>query len=280
MRAKLEKLSDRVNQQSFLCYEVKVPSFEFLWHYHPEYELTYIIKGSGKRLVGDSYENFVAGDLVLLGPNMPHTWISEKNKRQSCSAIVIQFSNDFIEPLLQYQEMSNIKKLLTKSEKGLYFAQGNKKDSGKLMQDIIHHKGMNAFTSILQLLQKLSTAKSAPLASVHFKPMKGSANQHRINKVFQYVQKEFNQEITLQKAASLIHISQSGFCKFFKTASGKTFSDYVNDIRIAKVCELLIETDKPVSAIAFESGFESLSYFNRVFFKKKGVKPSEIRKHK
>jgi YesN/AraC family two-component response regulator len=107
--------------------------------------------------------------------------------------------------------------------------------------------------------------------------MKGNENQQRINKVFLYVQKEFKEHISLKKAASIIHLSESAFCKFFKRASGKTFSTYVNDIRIAYASQLLIESDKAIGEIAFESGFESLTYFNRVFLKTKGVKPRELR---
>lgn len=118
MRAKLELLSQKSNNRSFLCYEVKLPSFDFFWHYHPEYELTYIVKGSGKRLVGDSFENFHEGDLVLLGPSLPHTWFTEKKSKQNYKALVIQFSLNFMEPLLQYSEMADIKKLLKKRIKG------------------------------------------------------------------------------------------------------------------------------------------------------------------
>lgn len=108
--------------------------------------------------------------------------------------------------------------------------------------------------------------------------MKGTENQQRINTIFQYVQQEFNETISLKKAASLIHLSESAFCKFFKRTSGKTFSDYTNEIRIAHACQLLIETDHPVSEVAFSSGFDSITYFNRVFLKKKGVRPMHYRR--
>src|SRR5205807_1425244 len=104
MKAKLEQLEHRKGSNAFICYETHVPSFQFVWHYHPEYELTYIVKGKGKRLVGDSYENFEEGDLVLLGPMMPHTWVSEKVRSQHCVAIVIQFKDNFIRPLQSYKE--------------------------------------------------------------------------------------------------------------------------------------------------------------------------------
>ena len=100
MKAKLEQLTEKNQHQSFLCYEVNIPVFEFHWHYHPEYELIYIVSGRGKRLVGDSYENFQEGDMVLLGSNLSHTWVSELCEQDKCIAIVIQFTQNFIEPLL------------------------------------------------------------------------------------------------------------------------------------------------------------------------------------
>ena len=110
-----------------------------------------------------------------------------------------------------------------------------------------------------------------------FIPAKGGQNEKRINKVFQYVQKGFSGKPTLQEAAKSIHLSVSAFCKFFKRISGKTFSDYVNEIRIAHACTLLIETDKPVSVIANECGFENLAYFNRIFLRKKKMTPGKYR---
>jgi YesN/AraC family two-component response regulator len=277
MKPKLEQLSHRVNNQSFLCYEVAVVSFDFLWHYHPEYELTYISKGKGKRMVGDSFETFEAGDLVILGPMIPHTWNSDKMAKENCRAIVIQFSQDFITQLLQFPEMVAFEKLFTKAGRGLHFNTSKNTNCFLLLEKMLQSKGLTSFNLLLQLLQELSIKKALPLTSQHYKPMKGNENQQRINKVFLYVQKEFKENISLKKAASIIHLSESAFCKFFKRASGKTFSTYVNEIRIAYASQLLIESDKAIGEIAFESGFESLTYFNRVFMKAKGVKPRELR---
>lgn len=278
MKPKLEQLTHRNNNRSFFSYEVSVPSFEFLWHYHPEYELTYIVKGKGKRLVGDVYEKFQEGDLVLIPPLLPHTWVSEKRGKENCRAIVIQFSVDFVEQLFQFPELACLKKLFANADRGLQLTIPKNHDLPLLLQKIVEGNELLSFTLLLQVLQQLTVKKPAPVVSVHFKPMKGNENQQRINKVFQYVQKEFAEHISLKKAASLIHLSESAFCKFFKRAGGKTFSDYTNEIRIAHACQLLIETDKPISEIAFNSGFDSVTYFNRVFLRKKKLRPLEYRK--
>lgn len=278
MKPRLEQLFHRNENLSFLCYEVNVHSFEFLWHYHPEYELTYIVKGEGKRLVGDSYENFSEGDLILLGPNLPHTWITEKKKKETCCAFVIQFTHAFVEKLSEFPEMNGFEKLFVKADRGLRFNKAKNKDCVFLLQRMIKSSELVKFSLLLQLLELLSNNKSIPLASARYKPMKGNENQQRISKVFLYVEKEFQASITLKKAASIINLSESAFCKFFKRVSGKTFSDYTNEIRIAHACKLLIETDKSIGEIAFQCGFESLTYFNRVFLRKKNMKPSIYRK--
>lgn len=278
MKARLEQLTHHQKNQSFYCYEVIAPEFEFKWHYHPEYELTYIEKGCGKRLVGDSYENFEDGDLVLLGPNLPHTWVGDKIAGQISKATVIQFTAEFLSPLLQYQEMAEIRKLITKSGRGLRFNTQRDREIIAQMVNIRQLNGVEAFTLLLNILQKLSEKKYTPLSSAHYKPLKGTENQQRINAVFDYIRHAYQEKISLQKAAELLHLSESAFCKFIKRVSGKTFSALVNEIRLTGACQLLIETDLPISQIAFESGFESLSYFNRVFLRNKKVRPGEFRR--
>jgi AraC-like DNA-binding protein/mannose-6-phosphate isomerase-like protein (cupin superfamily) len=278
MKPRLEHVSAMKGNHSFLCYELNVPDFDFYWHYHPEYELTCILQGRGKKLVGDSYENFREGDLVLLGPNLPHTWISDKRRKENCRAIVIQFSPAFVEQILQFWELTALEKLFINSYKGLQLNHVKTNQCVTLMQEMIGASEVHKFSLLLQVFDLLSTMQATSLASAKYRAMKGNDNQQRINQVFQYVEREFKQGLSLKKAADSIHLSQSAFCKFFKRASGKTFSDYTNDIRIAHACQLLMETDKPIRAIALESGFESLTYFNRVFLKKKKLRPGAFRK--
>jgi YesN/AraC family two-component response regulator len=149
-----------------------------------------------------------------------------------------------------------------------------------LLHPMLQADELTRFTLLLQVLNQLTTLAAVPIASLLYKPMKGNENQQRINKVLLYVQNEFRQNISLQQAASLLHLSESAFCKFFKRTCGKTFSDYTNEIRIAYACQLLIETDKSIGEIAAASGFESLTYFNRVFLRKKSQRPLAFRKMK
>lgn len=277
MRPKLEQLAQGSGNQSFLCYGVEVDAFELLWHYHPEYELTCILKGKGQRLVGDEYQSFEEGDLVLLPPLLPHTWVSDPSHQGPCRAIVIQFSQEFVAQLTQFPEMKSLERLCARAGRGLFFPPARNGELSQLLQRMIQAGELVRFSLLLQVLQKLALKKSAPIASMTYRPMKGRENQQRIGKVFAYVQQSFSEEVSLAKAARLVHLSESAFCKFFKRASGKTFSDYTNDIRIGYASQLLLETDQSVRDISIASGFESLTYFNRVFRRKKKMTPGQFR---
>jgi len=278
MKPLLEDLGKKRGQHSFLAFEIVQNRLDFFWHYHPEYELTLIVKGKGKRLIGDHHDYFESGDLVLIGPGLPHTWVSDKSIKGKCEVIVIQFSLDFMERFTGLEELDPIHKLLLNAKGGISI--DNSKSSA--VKDLIKHlptkNDIEKITDFLRILHSISKLKQTSLASSFYQPLKGNENEKRINKVCQYIQKHAAEPLTIHKAAALIHLTPSAFCKFFKRMTGKTFSDYVNDIRIANACSDLLATDKQVAAIAYENGFETITYFNRVFLKKKNMRPSSYRK--
>ena len=279
MRARLENISTKMLGRSIYGLKINQASFDSLWHYHPEYELTYIIQGNGRRMVGDHMENFSEGDLVLLGPDLPHTWISERsNHTENSLALVIQFPEAFISPFRNLLELKNVHELLNKSGTGVRFLKYQPLVIEKRMLQIIEETNIKRVTGLLELLNDLANKKYKMLASHKFKIAKSDTTESRLNKVLVYMQKNYRSSIKLQEASKLIHLSNTAFCKFFKRSIGKTFSDYLNDLRILHACTLLIETDKPISQIAAESGFENLAYFNRVFLKKKNLQPTVFRK--
>lgn len=277
MKALFEDIESRKGSDAFLAYRLTLPSFEFRWHYHPEYELTLITRGSGKRLVGDNYQNYGPGDLVLLGPDLPHTWMSNPSKKKNdVSAVVIQFSPKFLRSFLHLNEFKEIDLLLSSASNGLSFPFHNLGDD---VRSLPEKSGVDKVAGLFLLLQKLTNQKSDRLASAYFRAIRGIENEKRINIICRYLQKHAAERIVLEEVAALVHLSRSAFCKFFKRATGKNLTDYVNDIRVGNACELLIESDKPINEIAFEIGFESLTYFNRIFIKKKKMTPREFRRH-
>lgn len=277
MRLRYENVNEKRGSKALLAFELSIPRFEFNWHYHPEYELTLITKGSGKRMVGDSIENFSSGDLVLIGPGLPHSWVSNPLLKGKKTSVVVQFPENLITPFFEYQEFLQIKKLLHFSAQGLYFKRIKKETLGKIIS-LPAEEGAVKVSNLISILHELSCHHFRKLSSLHYQPAHNERNENRINKVLKYIQENNEADCTITKAASLVHLSNSAFCKFFKRVTGKTFSDYVNDMRIANASLLLQETDKTITSISIECGFESLTYFNRVFKRKKGISPKEFRK--
>lgn len=276
MRAKLQNLQQLHSGKSFFCYELKLLGFDFFWHFHPEFELTYIIKGRGKRLVGDSIESFREGDLVLIGPEVPHSWVSEENRKQQCHALVLQFPKNIVEVLLNLPELEELSKIFKQSARGLKITSSSSTGLLQQLMDLSHTDNTKAITGFLHLFQTISKQKTKILASASYQSL-SLQQTSRISKVLEYLQRNFTTTISLTKAASVIHLSKSAFCKYFKRTMGKTFSDYVNDLKITHAMMLLLETDNSIQSIAYQSGFENISYFNRVFLKKNKCKPSTFR---
>lgn len=259
------------------AFAFEMPFFEFKWHYHPEFELTLIIKGNGMRLVGDSYLPFQAGDLVLLGSGIPHTWESDINAQENVGAVVIQFSEDFIASYMNSDAFYKIKKMLQSTVRGLFFPNSFSIEIEQKMLTISTEKGVKQITALLNVLNDLAFENYETLASAFYSPKNSKENETRINTVFNYIKKNAASTILLQQAAASVHLTTGAFCKFFKRMTGKTFSDYVNEIRIGNACNLLSHTDKTIAQIALISGFENQTYFNRVFLKKKNCTPKQFR---
>ena len=278
MRPKLEQIEKQQSDKSFHCYEVTVSTFGFFWHHHPEYELTLIVRGKGKRMVGDSIEQFSDGDLAFVGPMLPHTWVSNAQKKGQCRAIVIQFTEALIHPFLQLPEFGAVAAMLKKTHSGLVFPKHQQQVSVADFEQVLYTTGIESLSNLLLLLSKLTGCRSKVLASPRYIQTKKQPDTRRVNKVLNYIHQHYAEPLHVADAASLVHLSKSAFCKYFKRSMNKTFSGYVNDIRIAEACVQLIETDKPINQIAAVCGFDNLAYFNRVFLKQKNMTPGTFRK--
>ena len=276
MKAILEDIKTNQGISSFHAFRYQVPYFQFKWHYHPEFELTYIVKGNGYRIVGNSYEPFNDGDLVLLGSNLPHTWSGKADGDVNSDAIVIQFSSEFISSFLEFNESILIKNMLESSLRGINF-EPDEQLVTKIIE-ITETNGVDRILKLISILDILSKKQIKLIAPNTFHNVVSKKSEVRINKVCLFIQNNFQNKIYLKEVADLIYLTESNFCKFFKKATGKTYSDYVNEIRVNEASRLLFQSDKTISQISFECGFETLSYFNRVFLNKKGITPSVYRK--
>lgn len=267
-------------QQSFIATEYKLNYFDSSWHFHKEYELTYIKSGFGTRFVGTSAELFKAGDLVLIGTDVPHYWRCDnafyKNNGLQAESQVVQFKNELFFKN-ELPEMKNIHLLLKKSASGIQFLNGENYEQQILTLNKL--TGMERLLSFYKLLDALSHDSCQRLLTTtqesQFYQAKDSVT---FQKILNYIFDNLQHDISLSTIASKVHMSNSSFCKYFKKRTKKTFTEYVNKLRVANASKLLSESDLTISQVCFESGFNSVSYFNRQFKKYKKIGPKEYSK--
>lgn len=272
-----------VTGQSFLFRRFDSTAFDAPYHFHPEYELTYIIEGSGKRYVGSHMEDFVSGDLVLLGPNLPHCWklTSEGAENDRASAIVVQFDLAFLgEDFFNKNELQYIKRLLDKSGGGLSFHGRTQKSAAHHLDMLSHEKNnFKLLIGVLDVLQRLATSQDYALLDQNMiTAERNITDQERINPVFAYLVENFRNNVSLNTAANIAHMTTNAFCKYFKKITRKTFMETIIEYRLNYATQQLIQTDKPISDISFESGFGDVSHFYKTFKTKMGLSPLNYRK--
>jgi len=272
-------------QTSFLIRDMIVPYFSNPYHFHPELELTYVSRGTGTRYIGDHIESFSEGDLVLVGSNLPHVWKNDKiyyegDPYLKSRAIVIQFREDFLgERVLELPEMKKIKKMILNSSQGLKIQDKNKQKIASLMHAMVDQSGAEKIINLLFLLNIIAESKEVKiLSSRAFSIDSTQVGLERINTVFAYIFENFSEEISLKQISDIANMSPTAFCRYFKAHTNKTFSSFMIETRIHHSCKLIINENKIFSDISFESGFNNLSYFTKLFKKIIGMTPSEYRK--
>ncbi|TKK65145.1 AraC family transcriptional regulator [Ilyomonas limi] len=253
--------------------------FDYPWHFHPEYELTYIATSQGTRYVGNSIENFSEDDLVLIGANLPHCWINSPNQQQAASALVVYFKEDFVDKSwMNSGEFGSIRNLLELSNKGIKF---HKSVALKLKEKIFElHKlpSLDRLILILKILQELAETKERHfLCEQGFSYELNHTNNERINKVYKYIEKNYQKKIALTDIARQVNMTEESFSRFFSKTMKKSFFEFLNEYKINKACKSLIETDKQINEICYASGFESIPFFYRQFKKFKNCQPKNYR---
>ena len=284
MRPLLEKVTVGSNH-SFALKEDVLPHIEIGWHVHPEYELTLIAESEGTRVVGDHVGSFEAGDLLLIGPDLPHYMRNSERYYAGdpdlrCRAIVVHFSCTFLGAgFFGVPELVPIRKLLQQAARGLHIHGRTRDRVAEQMEALLTCSGYERLTTLLDALHLIAgSAERTSLASMVYAPSFPEADAPRINRVFEHLLKRFADDITLPDVAELVNLSPSAFCKFFKKRTGKTFSQTLNEIRIGHACKLFIEEGLPVAEVCYRSGYNTPSYFNRQFKRLTGYAPLQYRK--
>ena len=284
MKPLLEKSIENLNQ-SYLVKTLKEPFFDPNWHFHPHYQLFTVIKGTGTRFIGDDIRHFNIGDTVFLAPNMPHLWRSdreyfEKDSQLMTEGIVVYFKEDFLgSEFFEKSEMYDIKTLLKKSERGLDLTGQLKEELVNDLKNLHVDSGFQGIIKILSILDKLSKSTDYQyIASTTYSNTHKISETERMRMVHEYVLKHFKENINLSTVASLSNMTDAAFCRYFKSRTNKTFSDFVKEIRIGNACKMLQDENKSISQTCYESGYNTVSNFNNQFKSLKGVSPKQYQK--
>jgi AraC-like DNA-binding protein len=274
-------------RESLIVVKRDVPYWDTPFHFHPECELVYTISGTGKRIIGDSIEVFGPGDMVFLGPNIPHVWYSDPSFYQKESglhaiAIVLYFSKDiFGEKFYHLEESQLLKEFFSKAERGLKISGQTNQQVASLISKMNESSGLRRIVYLVQVLECLTASKDTEaLASITYKNSYDTKDNHKIDEVFLYLNNNFMRDISMPEVAKLCHMTPQSFCRFFKTRTKSTFIDFLNDIRISHARKLLIESDdQTIAEIAYLCGYKNLSNFNKLFKIKTRLTPKEYKKN-
>ena len=284
MKPRFHKVTSPIQSSFSIRHDVQ-PNFGRIWHYHPELELHFTIRGEGVRFIGDNVSNFSEGELILLGENQPHTWrchekYYEQNKDMYVEAIVIQFLPDcFGREIFNLPEAYQIPKLFEKAKKGMII-KGLARE--KVVQDMYRAVHADSFDRVILLLNIIKTLAEneeyEPIASAHAFYKSSEIETDRLNKVCTYTLSNYKKDISLKEIAAVSNLSVTSFCRYFKMMTKKTYFDFLVEIRISHACRMLVEDRYPIGIICFECGFNNISNFYRHFKAVTGLKPFEYKK--
>ena len=271
-----------IDARSVLAFAHGFPSPLVRWHYHDAYELHLIVASSGKVFVGDHVGAFSPGQLVLTGPRLPHNWISQTAPDEVIETrdLVVQFRQDLVQSMAATAtELDVLLPLLERARYGIEFEEVAPEEAERAFRRIIDTHGATRLARLIEFLETLAgESRYRLLSTMPMRSVADAASLDKVERVTRYVAEHHAREIPLAVVAGLVGMSESAFSRFFARATGNGFSRFLNRVRIAKACELLGTTDRPITAICFEVGFNNVANFNRRFRELKAVTPREYRK--
>lgn len=276
----LREITPLTQSDCFSVFSRSKKEFDFPLHFHDEFELNFIENAAGaKRVIGDHVEEIGDMELVLVGSNLQHGWFTHKCKDKIIKEITIQFHYDlFDEKFLQRNQMSFIKTLFQRSYRGVLFSQETTLSIRDRICGLTQKHGFDSVLELMSILHDLSISRNfRTLSDASFNKEITSYNSRRIEKIMEYVNHNFAQNITLSDAAKIVNMTEVSLSRFFKLRTGKTFVDTLNDIRLGHASRMLIETTHSINEIAYKCGFNNMSNFNRIFKRKKDSTPKEFR---
>lgn len=271
-------------KESFVVKYFDYPYYPTPWHFHPEYELVLVTASTGKRFIGDSISHFTPGDLVLIGPNLPHLYRNDAayysgHAGLRASSIVIHFSErTFGGGFLSLPETGPLQKLFTSSTKGLAINGDTNAVVSQKMHSLLCKEGLARWLGLVEILDILSASNDTEPICCQAVQGRNETDSGRLNTVIEFVLKNFMREILIGEAAALVHMAQNSFSRYFTQRTRKSFTAFVNEVRLSQACTLLAQGSLPVTQICFNVGFNNLSNFNRQFKARYNTSPLGYRK--
>ncbi len=257
--------------------------FKAPFHFHPELELVYIMESYGKRIIGDCIEPFAEGDMVFIGSNLPHVWLNDeifyKGSQLRAKAIVLYFNKNIFTPAFyDMKETLKINEFFQKAEKGMRITGKTKDIVAQKLKRLLKKKDFEKIIGSFEILDILSYSKDISfITSDGYNPQLKHSETDRLSDVYKYVQSHFMDNISLATIAGIASLTQQSFCRLFKKRTGKHFVEYLNEVRISSACKYLLNTDWSISEIAYNSGYKTVSNFNKLFKNITGMSPKAYR---
>ena len=262
-----------------IIHNVVLPElFRWQYHYHPEYEIVSVFGGSGRRHVGTHVSQYDDGDLVFIGPNLPHSGFGQEAIGPH-EEIVVQLKENFWgEQFLEIPEMTPIRQLFARSKQGVCFHGETKIKIQKRLKKLLTLSPFERLMELIQILHLLAHTQDYSLLNMEGLKLEiNSKDEARLNRILKYVEENYQKPVDIQEVASVAHLAVPSFCHYFKKMMNLTFTDFMNQYRVNQACRLLA-TDKSITDVSFECGFGNIAYFNRVFKAHKNQSPSVYRK--
>jgi len=278
MRLQFEKIEPEADSSFKVVHLTSPQTCWVYWHYHPEYEIVYIPEGNGRRHVGQHVSTYEEGELVFIGPNIPHLNFSY-DKVGPYEEVVVQLRDDFMgRDFLQKPEMETVRRLFGRASQGLVFGAETKRMVGPLLTHLPTQTGFDRLLTLLTIFRHLAQASDVvPLQADGIQFTVDPREEQRINRIYTYVSGHYAEAIDLRTVADLANLTVPAFCRYFKRMTQLTFSDFVNEYRVSQARRLL-HTDKPIASISTDVGYTNLSHFNKTFKAITGQTPTTYRR--
>lgn len=267
--------------KTYIIREFLVDDLTFPFHHHPFFEINYIVKGSGKRIFGQKITEFSGNDLTLIAPNIPHQFKDQETRSSGkIHSIITQFhSSAFENEITTKSEFVDLNLLFQKAKRGLAFGKKTIEKTDSKFRKLLNIKGFSGLLLFLEVLNDLAVTDDYEyLSEVNWEQNISGKGKELTDRVFHFIFNHFTTEISLEEVAQIAGLSKSAFSHFFKKRTGKTYSEFMNELRVSHSVKLLTNTEKNVIEICYASGFSNLSYFNRVFKNIHAQTPREYRK--